>query len=172
MPPGHPRGTPANLTALAKLACGRTCRPGRATRKSAVTSPGWSPGAGSLRAALSSPDSWATGGLPLARPPSVAVLWDLGRCICDLSLGLLPTFPTLSGKAVLVFKADQYLSSRPFCPSWSQTQSWAPSQNFLKVVAKRPETSEDGLLKFPAETLILEIGVLSQEAFAGFWVLG
>lgn len=92
----------------------------------------------------------------------------------NLSLGLLPTFPTLSGKVVLVFKADQDLSSRHFCPSWSQTQSWAPSQNFLKAVAKRPETSEDGLLEFPAETLIpgtpLEIGVLSQEAFAGFSV--
>lgn len=174
MPPGHPRGTPANLTALAKLACGRTCQPGRATWKSCrhisrMAPWGWIPADSPFQSRQLGHRRLTLGQAPLSRSPLGSC-----RCVCDLSLGLLPTFPTLSGKAVLVFKADQDLSSRPFCPSCSQTQSWAPSQNFLKVVAKRPETSEDGLLEFPAETSIpgspLEIGVLSQEAFAGFWV--
>lgn len=170
MPPGHPRVTSANFIPLAELACGRTCHLGRAAQKSCChvswldtwgqTFPVWRAG---QQAAY-----------PWPGPPSFAVPWDLGRWVCDLSLGLLPTFRTPSGKAVLVFKADQDLSSRPFCPAWSQAQSWAPSQSFLKAVPKRPEISEDGLLEFPAETLIpgtpLETGILSQEAFAGFWV--
>ena len=169
MPPGHPRGTSTNLIPLAESACGRTCQLVGPCRSPAVTSPGWIPGGSPFQSG-----ELGNRQLTLGQAPSLTVPWDLGRCVCGLSLGLLPTFRTLSGKAVLVFKADQDLSSRPFCPAWSQTQSWAPSQSFLKTVPKRPEISEDGLLEFPAETSIpgtpLETGILSQEAFAGFWV--
>lgn len=94
----------------------------------------------------------------------------------------LPTSCSRSGKAVPVFRADQDLSSRPLCPHgpspspWflGSTQSWAPFQSSLTAVPEGPEAPEDGLLGFPAETLIphipRETGVLSLEAFPGFWV--
>ena len=82
----------------------------------AVTSPGWPPGAGSLRTALSSPDSWATGGLPLARPPSVAVLWDLAGASVTSLWGSCPLFLPCLGRRCWCSKQIKTCLQGPSAP--------------------------------------------------------